>query len=175
VETRRPTVVYRAQVAEQLDTATRLSELALKVSQFLPENLIVARNELDLPIDPVEYRRLYSEHRNRCSARCTTSLSAFEIRRGANRRSPCHRRRHRCWINEGIGRPTRSCSNGSDEERALRPLDEQISRARHGIERPEPGLCGLCLLRRWHRTSCPSAAFHCRIVLLPAPTRSPCR
>jgi len=41
-----------------------LSELAQIVSKCMPETLIAARQELELPIDPVEYRRLYVEQQD---------------------------------------------------------------------------------------------------------------
>jgi hypothetical protein len=53
--------LIRAQSADQLSVAARLTELLPVVSQFVPDALISARQELELPIDPVEYRRLLQE------------------------------------------------------------------------------------------------------------------
>jgi hypothetical protein len=53
--------LQREQISDQLSIAARQGELLPVVSQFIPETLISARKELELPIDPVEYRRLYEE------------------------------------------------------------------------------------------------------------------
>lgn len=53
--------LYEEQKQDQLSVAARLSELALEVARFMPDTLISARQELDLPIDPDEYKRLFTE------------------------------------------------------------------------------------------------------------------
>lgn len=51
----------REQIADQLSLTARLTELMPVVTEFIPETLVAARKELELPLDPVEYRRLFQE------------------------------------------------------------------------------------------------------------------
>lgn len=53
--------LHGEQTADQLSATARLGELELEVARFMPETLIAARRELDLPIDPDEYKRLFGE------------------------------------------------------------------------------------------------------------------
>lgn len=42
-------------------SVARMTELALKVTLLIPEAVIAVREEIELPIDPVEYRKLFSD------------------------------------------------------------------------------------------------------------------
>lgn len=53
--------LQREQMADHLSITARLAELLPLVTRFMPETLISARKELELPIDPAEYARLFQE------------------------------------------------------------------------------------------------------------------
>jgi hypothetical protein len=52
----------------------RLAELALNTSAMIPDAIISCRQELDLPIDPTEYRTLYAEQQNAAAEIVLTAL-----------------------------------------------------------------------------------------------------
>jgi hypothetical protein len=56
--------LHREQTAEHLSVTARLSDLSLEIARFMPDTLISARQELDLPIDPDEYKRLFAEQQD---------------------------------------------------------------------------------------------------------------
>lgn len=61
-------VLLQKQNAEQQALAIRLGDLLVNVSALVPDALLSARDELALPIDHNEYRRLYAEQQNAARA-----------------------------------------------------------------------------------------------------------
>ncbi len=53
--------LMKEQNAAQLNIAEKLTELMIKTSTLIPDTIISARQDLDLPIDQDEFRRLYAE------------------------------------------------------------------------------------------------------------------
>lgn len=61
VHAARQATLHQEQTADYLSVTERLAELSLEVARFMPATLVSARQELDLPIDPDEYKRLFAE------------------------------------------------------------------------------------------------------------------
>ena len=61
VHSAKQAALHREQAADSLSVAERTSELSLGVARLMPETLVSARQELDLPIDPDEYKRRFAE------------------------------------------------------------------------------------------------------------------
>ena len=53
--------LWKEQLAELRRAFIRMNELAIRLTSLIPDAVIAARQEIELPIDPEEYRRLFAE------------------------------------------------------------------------------------------------------------------
>jgi hypothetical protein len=53
--------LWTEQLAELRRAFIRMNELAIRLTSLIPDAVIAARQEIELPIDPEEYRRLFAE------------------------------------------------------------------------------------------------------------------
>ena len=82
----RQAALHQEQVKGQLAAAERLSELAQIVSKSMPDTLIAARQELELPIDPVEYSRLYAGQQDAATRAMREFLENLRNQSGTSKR-----------------------------------------------------------------------------------------
>jgi hypothetical protein len=59
--TDRKAVLWREQNADMRQAFQRMTELSVTMAQLIPAAVLAAREEIELPIDPVAYRRLFAE------------------------------------------------------------------------------------------------------------------
>ena len=76
--------LHREQVGDHLSIVVRLTELLPAVTRFVPETLISARKELELPIDPAEYERLFQEAQEAAQRALRDLIEGLQRQAGGN-------------------------------------------------------------------------------------------